>query len=353
MSELKKAVAVAVESKSFNLESWADRFFTATGEVTDIAQELKTVYPNFKKDRVDNESVKIAFESIRFQFCKQWIKKNLSKSKSVGKYLLLNEGKQEVKTKAEFNLIATVDTRLAGKSLNLSLDTPEGVYSYATKPAFLNNLKTKNVYAYDMVVTEIKRITLGIRAKVKSLDNEIAKDVIAESKATRKSRTKSESILDKLALWEGENFKSINQAIDRGDALGLAWLEIKPKYLEFKQLFKDIVKREKAQKYLAYPMLQTERSRAFFLVLIFWFPYIETSYHPRELCVTRALAMSYLTFGYLTSGYLRISFRGLLYEVMFHYEKSCSKSVPYIEYTLEHDLPFVNKGLPHVVPMFQ
>jgi hypothetical protein len=63
--------------------------------------------------------------------------------------------------------------------------------------------------------------------------------------------------------------------------------------------------------------------------------------------------MSYLTFGYLTSGYLRISFRGLLYEVMFHYEKSCSKSVPYIEYTLEHDLPFVNKGLPHVVPMFQ
>jgi hypothetical protein len=97
-----------------------------------------------------------------------------------------------------------------------------------------------------MVVTEIKKITLGIRAKVKTLDNEIAKDVIAESKATRKTRTKSESILDKLALWEGENFKSINQAIDRGDALGLAWLEIKPKYLEFKQLFKDIVKREKA-----------------------------------------------------------------------------------------------------------
>jgi hypothetical protein len=40
--------------------------------------------------------------------------------------------------------------------------------------------------------------------------------------------------------------------------------------------------------------------------------------------------MSYLTFGYLTSGYLRISFRGLPYEVMFHYVKSCSKSVPYI-----------------------
>jgi len=247
MSKLKNAVAVAVESKSFNLVSWADRFFTATGEVSDIAQELKTIYPNFKKDRVDNESVKIAFESIRYQFCKQWIKKNLSKSKSVGKYLLLNTlGKWEVKTKAEFNLIATVDSRLAGKSLNLSLDTPEGVYSYATKPAFLNNLKTKNVYAYDMIVTEIKRITLGIRAKVKSLDNEIAKDVIAESKATRKSRTKSESLLDKLTLWEGENYKSINQAIDRGDALGLAWLEIKPKYLEFKNLFKDIVKREKA-----------------------------------------------------------------------------------------------------------
>jgi hypothetical protein len=255
MSALNKAVAVAVDSKavavsvgtlSFNLVSWADRFFSATGEVTDIAQELKTIYPNFKKDRLENENVKKAFESIRFQFCKQWIKKNLSKSKSVGKYLLLNEGKWEVKTKAEFNLIATVDTRLAGTSLNLSLDTPEGVYSYATKPAFLTNLKTKNVYAYDMVVLDIKKVSEGIRGKVKSLDTEISKDIVSDSKVSRKTRTKSESLLDKLALWEGENFKSINQAIDRGDALGLAWLEIKPKYLEFKQLFKDIVKREKA-----------------------------------------------------------------------------------------------------------
>jgi hypothetical protein len=67
MSALNKAVAVAVDSKavavsvgtlSFNLVSWADRFFSATGEVTDIAQELKTVYPNFKKDRLENENVK-------------------------------------------------------------------------------------------------------------------------------------------------------------------------------------------------------------------------------------------------------------------------------------------------------
>jgi hypothetical protein len=82
--------------------------------------------------------------------------------------------------------------------------------------------------------------------KVKSLDTEISKDVVSDSKVSRKTRTKSESLLDKLALWEGENFKSINQAIDRGDAIGLAWLEIKPKYLEFKKLFNDIVKREKA-----------------------------------------------------------------------------------------------------------
>jgi hypothetical protein len=66
MSALNKAVAVAVDSKavvsvgtlSFNLVSWADRFFSATGEVTDIAQELKTIYPNFKKDRLENENVK-------------------------------------------------------------------------------------------------------------------------------------------------------------------------------------------------------------------------------------------------------------------------------------------------------
>jgi hypothetical protein len=256
MSALKKAVAVAVDSKavavsvgtlSFNLESWADRFFTATGEVTDIAQELKTVYPDFKKDRLENENVKKAFESIRFQFCKQWIKKNLSGHKYIGNYLLLNSaGKWEIKTKDQFFMVATDDSRLKGTSLNLSLDEPEGIYFYATKPAFLNNLKTKNVYAYDMVALDIKKVSQGIRDKVRSLDTEISKDVVSDSKVSRKTRTKSESLLDKLALWEGENFKSINQAIDRGDAIGLAWLEIKPKYLEFKNLFKDIVKREKA-----------------------------------------------------------------------------------------------------------
>jgi hypothetical protein len=244
MSELKKAVAVAVEPKSFNLVSWADRFFSATGEVTDIAQELKTIYPNFKKDRLENENVKKDFESIRFQFCKQWIRKNLSEHEYIGNYLLLSStGKWEIKTKEQFFMVATDDTRLKGTSLNLSLDNPEGIYFYATKPAFLNNLKTKNVYAYDMIVLDIKKVSQGIRDKVRSLDTEISKDVVSDS---RKTRTKSESLLDKLALWEGENFKSINQAIDRGDALGLAWLEIKPKYLEFKNLFKDIVKREKA-----------------------------------------------------------------------------------------------------------
>ena len=256
MSALNKAVAVAVDSKavavsvgtlSFNLVSWADRFFSATGEVTDIAQELKTIYPDFKKDRLENENVKKAFESIRFQFCKQWIKKNLFEHEYIGNYLLLNStGKWQVKTKEQFFMVATDDTRLKGTSLNLSLDEPAGIYFYATKPAFLNNLKTKNVYAYDMVALDIKKVSEGIRAKVKSLDIEISKDVVSDSKVSRKTRTKSESLLDKLALWEGENFKSINQAIDRGDALGLAWLEIKPKYLEFKKLFNDIVKREKA-----------------------------------------------------------------------------------------------------------
>jgi hypothetical protein len=256
MSALNKAVAVAVDSKavavsvgtlSFNLVSWADRFFSATGEVTDIAQELKTVYPNFKKDRLENENVKKAFESIRFQFCKQWIKKNLSEHEYIGNYLLLSSaGKWQVKTKDQFFMVATDDSRLKGTSLNLSLDEPAGIYFYATKPAFLNNLKTKNVYAYDMVALDIKKVSQGIRDKVRSLDTEISKDVVSDSKVSRKTRTKSESLLDKLALWEGENFKSINQAIDRGDAIGLAWLEIKPKYLEFKKLFNDIVKREKA-----------------------------------------------------------------------------------------------------------
>jgi hypothetical protein len=256
MSALNKAVAVAVDSKavavsvgtlSFNLVSWADRFFSATGEVTDIAQELKTVYPNFKKDRLENENVKKAFESIRFQFCKQWIKKNLFEHEYIGNYLLLSSaGKWQVKTKDQFFMVATDDSRLKGTSLNLSLDEPAGIYFYATKPTFLNNLKTKNVYIYDKIVWDIKKVSEGIRAKVKSLDTEISKDVVSDSKVSRKTRTKSESLLDKLALWEGENFKSINQAIDRGDAIGLAWLEIKPKYLEFKKLFNDIVKREKA-----------------------------------------------------------------------------------------------------------
>ena len=256
MSALNKAVAVAVDSKavavsvgtlSFNLVSWADRFFSATGEVTDIAQELKTVYPNFKKDRLENENVKKAFESIRFQFCKQWIKKNLSEHEYIGNYLLLSStGKWQVKTKDQFFMVATDDSRLKGTSLNLSLDEPAGIYFYATKPALLNNLKTKNVYAYDMVALDIKKVSQGIRDKVRSLDTEISKNVVSDSKVSRKTRTKSESLLDKLALWEGENFKSINQAIDRGDAIGLAWLEIKPKYLEFKKLFNDIVKREKA-----------------------------------------------------------------------------------------------------------
>jgi hypothetical protein len=160
--------------------------------------------------------------------------------------LLSSAGKWQVKTKDQFFMVATDDSRLKGTSLNLSLDEPAGIYFYATKPAFLNNLKTKNVYAYDMVALDIKKVSQGIRDKVRSLDTEISKDVVSDSKVSRKTRTKSESLLDKLALWEGENFKSINQAIDRGDALGLAWLEIKPKYLEFKNLFKDIVKREKA-----------------------------------------------------------------------------------------------------------
>lgn len=256
MSALNKAVAVAVDSKavavsvgtlSFNLVSWADRFFSATGEVTEIAQELKTVYPDFKKDRLENENVKKAFESIRFQFCKQWIRKNLSEHEYIGNYMLLSsKGKWEAKTKEQFFMVATDDSRLKGTSLNLSLDEPEGIYFYATKPTFLNNLKTKNVYAYDKIVLDIKKVSEGIRGKVKSLDIEISKDVVSDSKVSRKTRTKSESLLDKLALWEGENFKSINQAIDRGDAIGLAWLEIKPKYLEFKKLFNDIVKREKA-----------------------------------------------------------------------------------------------------------
>jgi hypothetical protein len=41
---------------------------------------------------------------------------------TLANYLLLNEGKWEVKTKEQFFMVATDDTRLKGTSLNLSLD---------------------------------------------------------------------------------------------------------------------------------------------------------------------------------------------------------------------------------------
>ena len=83
----------------------------------------------------------------------------------------------------------------------------------------------------------------SIRSKVRVLDVALDTDSNAP-KSARRTLSKSESMLDRLAVWEGKNGEGLQKAIDNGDALGLAWVEFKPKYKEFKTFFKAVVKRE-------------------------------------------------------------------------------------------------------------
>ena len=176
---------------------------------------------------------------MKFQFCKDWIAKN-NLDDFIGYYHLQSNGYVKV-SKKDFEGVATPDTRLKGHTINMSLDSEDGIFAYTQKPAFLNSLKTKNPMGYELIIANVNRVKEGIRSKVKTLDDNATK----EPKITnRRNLSKSKSMVENIDRWLGKENKAVIQAIDNGDALGLAWLEVKPEVVKFRKLFSDIVKRE-------------------------------------------------------------------------------------------------------------
>jgi|TARA_R110000850_G_scaffold275294_1_gene414404 hypothetical protein len=229
----------------FEIVTWSERFATASNDIGGLANELKIAMPNFKTDRVSDEYVKDSFNLMKFTFSNVALTKNPKGLKTnTGKigYWLLNNGKWSKVTEVEFNKIATDDTRLKGTSLNLSNDS-YGAIMYATKPAFRTHLKNKAPAMYEDCITTIDWLTQSIRSKVRVLDVALDTDSNAP-KSARRSFSKSVSMLENLDRWEGKDGNGLQKAIDNGDALGLAWVEFRPKYKEFKAFFKAVVKRE-------------------------------------------------------------------------------------------------------------
>jgi hypothetical protein len=229
----------------FEIVTWSEKFATASNDIGGLANELKIAMPNFKTDRVSDEYVKDSFNLMKFTFSNVALTKNPKGLKTnTGKigYWLLNNGKWSKVTEVEFNKIATDDTRLKGTSLNLSNDS-YGAIMYATKPAFRTHLKNKAPAMYEDCITTIDWLTQSIRSKVRVLDVALDTDSNAP-KSARRSFSKSVSMLENLDRWEGKDGNGLQKAIDNGDALGLAWVEFKPKYKEFKAFFKAVVKRE-------------------------------------------------------------------------------------------------------------
>ena len=229
----------------FEIVTWSERFATSSDDIGGLANELKIAYPNFKTDRVSDEYVKDSFNIMKFTFSNVALTKNPKGLKTnTGKigYWLLNNGKWSKVTKVEFYKVATDDTRLKGTSLNLSNDS-YGAIMYATKPAFRTHLKNKAPAMYEDCITTIDWLTQSIRSKVRVLDVALDTDSNAP-KSARRTFSKSVSMLENLDRWEGKDGNGLQKAIDNGDALGLAWVEFKPKYKEFKAFFKAVVKRE-------------------------------------------------------------------------------------------------------------
>ena len=234
MSKLQKAV-----KGTFNSTVWASKFFNATEDVITVAKELYSVYPDFKSKRGTDENLKIVFNDIKFQFCKEWIAKN-NLDDFIGYYHLQSNGYVKV-SKKDFEGVATPDTRLKGHTINMSLDSEDGIFAYTQKPAFLNSLKSKNPMGYELIIASVNRVKEGIRSKVKTLDGNATKEVKTSS---RRKLSKSKSMVEIIDRWLGKDNKSVTQAIDNGDALGLSWLEVKPEVVKLRKLFSDIVKRE-------------------------------------------------------------------------------------------------------------
>jgi len=235
MSKLQKVVS----SKDFDVTVWASKFFNATEDVVSVAKELFTVYPDFKTKRNTDENLKIVFNGMKFQFSKDWIAKN-NLDDFIGYYHLQSNGYVKV-SKKDFEGVATPDTRLKGHTINMSLDSEDGIFAYTQKPAFLNSLKSKNPMGYELVADTVKKVKSGVRSKVKTLDDNATKEVKSVS---RRTLTKSKSMVEMIDRWLGKDNKAVVQAIDNGDALGLSWLEVKPEIVKIRKLFSDIVKRE-------------------------------------------------------------------------------------------------------------
>jgi len=239
MSKLHKAVSKAVSSKDFDIAVWASKFFNATEDVVSVAKELFTVYPDFKTKRNTDEKLKTVYNGVKFQFCKDWIAKN-NLDDFIGYYHLQSSGYVKV-SKKEFEGVATPDTRLKGHTINMSLDSEDGIFAYTQKPAFLNSLKSKNPMGYELIADTVNRVKEGIRSKVKTLDGNATKE---PKIVNRRKLSKSKSMVEMIDRWLGKENKGVTQAIDNGDALGLSWLEVKPEVIKLRKLFSDIVKRE-------------------------------------------------------------------------------------------------------------
>jgi hypothetical protein len=228
----------------FNPVSWADRYFDSSEDMESVIAELYRAYPNFKSERSTDENQKEAFEKIKFTLCKKYC--DVNPASQVYGYHLLDNGKWNQVSKEDFENVANDDTRIKGTSLNLSLDSEFGIYQYTQKPIFMTNLEKKNPIAFEKFSPVIFKVKEGIRSKVRTLDN--SQKTKKDGGKRNSHITRSQSLLNKLSVWEGDNFRNINNAIDKGDAIGLAWKEIKPRYLELKKLFKDITKRENQEK---------------------------------------------------------------------------------------------------------
>ena len=235
MSKLQKVVS----SNNFDVTVWASKFFNATEDVVSVAKELFTVYPDFKTKRTTDENLKTVYNGMKFQFCKDWIAKN-NLDDFIGYYHLQSSGYVKV-SKKDFEGVATPDTRLKGHTINMSLDSEDGIFAYTQKPTFLNSLKTKNPMGYELIIANVNKVKEGIRSKVKTLDNNATKE---PKIVNRRTFTKSKSMVEMIDRWLGKDNKAVIQAIDNGDALGLAWLEVKPEVVKIRKLFSDIVKRE-------------------------------------------------------------------------------------------------------------
>jgi hypothetical protein len=229
----------------FEIVTWSERFASSTDDIGGLIAELKTAYPNFKTDRTSDDDIKEIFNTMKYTFAKSSLAKSpkgLKTNNGMIGYWLFNGGKWNSVKKSEFNLTATDDTRLKGTSINLSNDDT-GAYYYATKPAFVSHLEKKSLDMHDKCISTILWLKSSIRSKVDLLDTGWKTDS-TKAKSGRRKLSKSQSLLNRLKVWEGKDGVSLQNAIDKGDALGLSWVEFKPKYKEFKEFFKAVVKRE-------------------------------------------------------------------------------------------------------------